>query len=248
MSFKQKQSSAFYGSSTLRGVTLLSPHTTASKLLVEDDNGDDNNMDDATTASKSDVSLTAASTKHQDGDCKKQGDQSGFNSQLLQTRTKIIMISSATFAIAVMLAIVFLLSQTNNFYQNEPKGDNHKWRLEAIRSVLLEHEVSGRQQLLTKGTAQYKALDWLANNDPAHLSALISGGIPPENIINRYIVAVIYFQNNCHRWKNQLNFLSEHSIWEWQMSDSVEQTGVLCNSSTIVQLDLGENMTPYFLM
>jgi hypothetical protein len=96
-------------------------------------------------------------------------------------------------------------------------------RLEAFRSVLLNNSISSIHLLNQPGSAQYEALNWLANDD----EAMLVPTAPLESIINRYVLAVIYFGNSGTKWTNGSNFLSPGSICSWH--NAVNGTGAFCN-------------------
>ncbi len=94
----------------------------------------------------------------------------------------------------------------------------------ALRSVLLNHNVSSIQDLEQTGTPQNNALTWLGNDNftianPSNVEA---------NIIDRYVLAVIYYANGGAHWTDRSNFLTFESICSWHNDSSINGTGAFC--------------------
>jgi hypothetical protein len=99
-------------------------------------------------------------------------------------------------------------------------------RIDSFRSILLNHSVvSDFRTLYRPDTKEYAALNWLANQDPAMLNISAAS---VETIINRYVVALIYFADGRSNWKYQLHFLSRSSICNW--NNGATGKGVFCLS------------------
>ncbi len=96
--------------------------------------------------------------------------------------------------------------------------------LEAFRSVLLDHNISSSQNLDQSGTPQNDALNWLVNDDN-----FLNASASVTSIIDRYVLAVIYYADDGNQWKNPSNFLTFQSICAWH--DYVNGTGALCSST-----------------
>eukprot|EP00934_Nitzschia_sp_Nitz4_P005381 Nitzschia sp. Nitz4//scaffold173_size47512//7783//11234//NITZ4_007153-RA/size47512-processed-gene-0.13-mRNA-1//1//CDS//3329538787//5371//frame0 len=91
--------------------------------------------------------------------------------------------------------------------------------------------------LLNTSTVQYRAFDWLLNNDT--LLAPIKKAEERE-LIQRYSVATFYYSLGGERWTSQFNFLSDTSVCEWNDGS----LGVFCDSSdnsTTRKIEMGAN-------
>jgi hypothetical protein len=88
-----------------------------------------------------------------------------------------------------------------------------------FRSVLLHNNVSNIHDLNQSNTPQYQALNWLANIDK-----FLNASASAESIIDRYVLAVIYYANNGIQWFNEAEFLTFRSICAWHNGDS----GAMC--------------------
>jgi hypothetical protein len=105
--------------------------------------------------------------------------------------------------------------------------------LATLQSIL--EPISG-DALYEAGSPQYKALNWLANEDPAGLSVEETSS---ETIENRYVAAVLYYAFDGGDLQ-QYNFLSESDVCTWKKDglDGLEY-GIACDSSdNIVSLRL----------
>lgn len=79
---------------------------------------------------------------------------------------------------------------------------------------------------LDPDTAQYKAMDWLANVDEYDVS-----NFPTQVMLERYALAVLYFETKGPTlWTSQVFFLGNSSVCEWQNTDN---TGVSCDEQGI---------------
>jgi hypothetical protein len=148
-------------------------------------------------------------------------------------------IAAAIVAIAVVIVIVVvvtavLVSRSNKkSKQQSPRPSPAKPTapqpgsvslLEKFRSELLNQNVTSRKDLDEAGSAQSQALNWLANERFLNESASVA------SIIDRYVLAVVYFADTGYHWKNQSGFLSFDSICAWH--SSVTGTGAFCKTTT----------------
>mmetsp|Transcript_21029 Transcript_21029/g.34779 ORF Transcript_21029/g.34779 Transcript_21029/m.34779 type:complete len:679 (+) Transcript_21029:108-2144(+) len=90
--------------------------------------------------------------------------------------------------------------------------------------------ISGIDSFTTPGSPQYKALHWIALEDrhQVHVDET-------EHIMQRYILAVLFFSTNGMDWKDQFEFMTADNECDW--------SGALqCNSEgSITDIDLREN-------
>jgi hypothetical protein len=81
---------------------------------------------------------------------------------------------------------------------------------------------------------QFRALHWLADDDPAVLDLYST---PIRILVERYVLVVLYFATLGENWVSQLNFLSVSSVCEWNNGEpqsSVRRRGVYCNEYDLV--------------
>jgi hypothetical protein len=94
--------------------------------------------------------------------------------------------------------------------------------LDVFRSQLLNFSAASSQNLDERGTAQNQALNWLATEKFLNASA------SAETIINRYVLAVVYFADNGGNWESHGNFLTFKAICAWH--DAVSGMGAFCST------------------
>jgi hypothetical protein len=105
--------------------------------------------------------------------------------------------------------------------------------LDCLAKILLQNEVADADALQDESSPQFLALRWLAENDPAVLDLDIT---PTVILVERYVLAVLYFATGTEGGLNKLNFLlSASSVCEWK--------DVFCNGDDlVVALLLGKSM------
>lgn len=90
---------------------------------------------------------------------------------------------------------------------------------------------------------EWKALNWLVNDDERTINTTIIPNVNAQSIIQRYALAVIYFATEGDTsWATQCNFLSSESECQWNNGISSGAScgggGVDDNNETITRLDL----------
>jgi hypothetical protein len=95
--------------------------------------------------------------------------------------------------------------------------------LDAFRSVLGSVSEEG---LDDPNSTQFKALNWIANEDPANTTVGIT---PDETIKQRYVAALLYFALGGENWINKYNFLMGLPICSWNQ----ELLGIICDSANV---------------
>jgi hypothetical protein len=95
--------------------------------------------------------------------------------------------------------------------------------LGVFRSILLNYNVSSGQDLSQSGTAQSEALNWLSKSDK-----FLNASSSAESIIDRYVLALIYYADGGVRWRDPGNFLTSQIICLW--NNYVNITGAFCTT------------------
>lgn len=118
--------------------------------------------------------------------------------------------------------------------QPEPEDSRYTQIREVLKSV------SDGSDLATQGSPQYLAASWIAHEDSLQVSPS-----QPENLIQRYVLALMYFtlgKNN--EWQKNLGFLSGKDECTWNIAEpsavvtDIKAAGVLCNDKgKVTQLD-----------
>jgi hypothetical protein len=81
---------------------------------------------------------------------------------------------------------------------------------------LLQNEVSDAEAFQDDSSPQFQALRWLATEDTAVLDL---DSTPAVILVERYVLAMLYFATSGEGWGGQRNFLSPTSVCEWNMSE-----------------------------
>lgn len=84
-------------------------------------------------------------------------------------------------------------------------------------------------------TVQYRALQWIALEDPLHLPFKETN---QSTLIERYSAAVLYYSTGGELWSNRLGFLSNASICAW----SRDGYGIFCDETQqhVYRIDIGK--------
>ena len=121
---------------------------------------------------------------------------------------------------------------------------------EELVAFLSNNTISDYDDLMERGSPQFLAAKWLANDDGADLPLPDSQDERDTYLyVFRYVMAVNYFALNGPQWKYRMDFLTEKDICNWSgISETVEgvfagfeRGGVICRSGTNLPfaLDLG---------
>ena len=90
-----------------------------------------------------------------------------------------------------------------------------------------------------EGTNANRALNWLANNDPANLPIEVT---PANEFLVRFIMAEFFQSTGGYQWLNQYNFLSAGNVCEWGESKNGSNYGVYCaDGKHVSQLNVPSN-------
>jgi Leucine-rich repeat (LRR) protein len=101
-------------------------------------------------------------------------------------------------------------------------------RLEAFRSIL---EPLSRDSLFDTSTDAFQALEWIAIVDSGQLNPLDMNAI--SLIVERYVLALLYFATDGPNWFNQTDYLTGASVCDWK--------GIDCDLEGVSSINLGEN-------
>jgi hypothetical protein len=164
------------------------------------------------------------------------------------SRKEIIFLIGAAFAlllvVGVILGVAILLTANNN--KDSPSIDSavtpiqspaptkapsaaplECTSMDCLAEILLQNEVADVDALQDESSPQFRALRWLANEDTAVLDL---DSTPPVFLVERYVLAVLYFATSGGGWSDQLNFLSASSVCDWNNGE----IGVFCNGDDLV--------------
>jgi hypothetical protein len=112
--------------------------------------------------------------------------------------------------------------------------DDHRyWSLGAT----IESSVG--TEIYEDGTSENRALRWLAEEDPLQLPVTST----MEDVLERFVLANLYFATNGPEWTNQYNFLSAKDVCEWNDGGpaGTDHYGVFCQEGMVYQLNFNQN-------
>ena len=72
---------------------------------------------------------------------------------------------------------------------------------------------------------EHRAVNWLANVDPAQLDFV---NTDLDQLIQRYVLTVVYYATGGENWQYQYNFLSQDNVCEWNMEIEQQIWGASC--------------------
>jgi hypothetical protein len=147
-------------------------------------------------------------------------DQNAASSPSARKGTRFIIRS----VLALLLVVGVILGVTIPLTTNSPKACT---RLDCLAEILLQNEVSGAEALQDDSSPQFRALRWLTNEDTAVLDL---DSTPTMILVERYVLAVLYFATSGESWLTELHFLSASSVCEWNTGER----GVVCNEDDSV--------------
>jgi hypothetical protein len=103
---------------------------------------------------------------------------------------------------------------------------------------LIGQVTSDIESLQNITTLQYAALNWLANVDDWEVDI---DSVPPQVVVERYVLALLYYSTNGTSWRKDYNFLTPTSVCDWsrKSSDDIIK-GVICDGIDYVsRLEMG---------
>ena len=139
----------------------------------------------------------------------------------VRTKKRTMFVAIGLLVVALFVVIVVLLVGHSGDSESKTRTE------ELIRSESLD----GGDALSDATSAQSRALVWLQNN-------INLGSYPDWRLIQRYVLAVLYFSTNGIEWTINNGWLSDREECGWY-SDSY--FGPLCKSGRITNLFLNEN-------
>jgi len=115
----------------------------------------------------------------------------------------------------------------------------------ALRSNFLAFNISHESALRDPESPQYEALNWIANEDTNNKTISFLNMLTQETensldftshmdhpIVQRYVLATIYFSTNGQYWTKQARFLSELDECQWKDVDDPRITQIQCDEQT----------------
>jgi hypothetical protein len=153
-------------------------------------------------------------------------------------RKRMIYRSVAVFVvIGVAVAVAVGVTSANNSTTPSPMSRTNLF-LEALLVQDPDLEVSA---LTNSGTPQFQALSWLAFEDPLDLDPETATG---RDILERFVLATIFFATKGDNWRNTFKFLQKRSVCLWNNGEPLDSGsfgGISCNrSGRVANLIMGK--------
>lgn len=130
-----------------------------------------------------------------------------------------LMVVAGAIACVIFFVVAPMLQESAN-------ATSDMERFESLKS--LASTISGGGIIQDTESPQFRALEWLSNEDEAGYSVLVS---PYREIVERYIIAVVYFSLSGSAWSQQYDFLTPKHTCAWNRYDEPnnDSFGVICN-------------------
>lgn len=100
--------------------------------------------------------------------------------------------------------------------EDVPDGLENEARLSAAFNFIEDMKISTKSHLVTPGSPQNKALNWIANQDAGTFQIPVSATAPSAfKFAQRYVLAVMYYSLDGMNWQYRNDFLSEFDECDW---------------------------------
>jgi hypothetical protein len=148
-------------------------------------------------------------------------------------------------ATVIALSITGVVVAKNNKSGSESTPTNLAGRTKSIEEFLFNNQISTLPQLREFGSAPHLATAFVADGDMLHLK-FPETNASAKRFVERYVLALLYYQFNGHLWTFNLRFLSgvDHCEWNADFETStgnVVRQGVICNEDGhVIELNLGK--------
>jgi hypothetical protein len=131
---------------------------------------------------------------------------------------KILWLGLLVFAIAFSLVIVAVVNAGGGNDDETPSGDeNLDLRQSDVNKVITfmaEEGISHLTALEQSGTPQNVAATWIAKQDLA-VPTDDATAIDRYKYVTRYVLAVLYFSMDGGGWEDQIHFMTERDVCDW---------------------------------
>jgi hypothetical protein len=171
-----------------------------------------------------------------------EGDSEGKKQRRANIKKRTIGAGALILAVVIIAAVLIAVFASRSSNNKQPRQQTPTTApsqqptaapitlLEVFRSVLLDHNVSTIQDLDHYNSPQSHALNWLANDDK-----FLNASSSVESVIDRYVLAVVYYADGGTHWNHPSIFLTNESICTWH-NFVANGTGAFCTTSKNVSL------------
>ena len=145
------------------------------------------------------------------------------------TRRVVLSILGLVAGVGIILGVSISAGSSKNNMDKPLFAQDHKfWSM----GTLIESAVG--KEIYQEGTTKFKALVWLADEDPKHLHS----SSPIQEVLQRFVLADLYFSTTGDEWNNKYKFMTKKNVCDW----NDKTWGVFCNDDgQITTLLMPEN-------
>ena len=139
---------------------------------------------------------------------------------------------AALLVVLLVPPVVVLASRKKGTSSSVVSLQNRDERQLLVQDYLIANLVATEKDLMTVGTPQYWASNWIAHEDDMQMPIPKDSDSIRNPFIERYALGVIYYSTGGPAWNYQLDFLSSKDVCEWYTefrvdgSDDIVKLGV----------------------
>ena len=154
-----------------------------------------------------------------------------------------LLILASMSCIILVISLIVKSSKSSNTSQGQPSLTG---RTQEVENFLFANDISTLPQLREIGSAQQRATAFVADGDSLQMPLSTETA---RRFVERYVLALLYYQFNGPHWTYNLKFLSGHDHCEWHemFKDKEGKTvknGVFCNDEGyVLELNLGKTQS-----
>jgi hypothetical protein len=159
-------------------------------------------------------------------------------------------LSLAGFTGSIILLIVLVLGKKHDTPDTSTANEeNLSSAIRFISSYYLDNNTGGSSIFANASTAQHKAVQWVVDSAFVSNFTLPTASSRAVQILQYYVLAVVYFATGGTEWIHGYNFLLNDDVcgWNGKVSNSSNIKGVVSctNEGLITGLSLGNNSVLY---
>ena len=140
--------------------------------------------------------------------------------------------------VAVVLTLVFTKDSTDPITTDEPTASPEPETATVYAEILISADEKLDTSLWELSfTPQFKAMEWLSSSSLWPEDTLYQ--VPVQQIVDRYVLALLYYSLDGPNWANQYGFLTDDEhVCSWNVNEEEEVLGVDCRDFTLISLHL----------
>lgn len=209
------------GSSTLSSIRKSTKSFTKNKMNAMDVDSKDSSME---AVDHSTVSTTGGS-----GNANSSVEKNKDNVRMTPQRWRAVAIGAL---VILFIALIVGISVGVSKKDDSPEVEVPPEEIAYLYDLL--YPISGDDLTVEDpDSPQVQAFVWVAED------SMVRGDGSDEDIILRYVSAVVYYSLSGENWTNQYNFLSHDDICSWNDAET-RTSGIICSDGEVFELQLGK--------